>query len=311
MNRFKTSKFKNTTPKIAKKDGWICNIRGGNIQSQGNHIAASSELVAFNTDQAGGGMLGVTSLNPDADGKWTVSQLPCHGDVVTDLAFSPFEDTLLATCSADETVKLWRLCRPEDEQPGGPELTLSPGQGPLELVLFHPTSSGLLAVGTSQTPLLWDTSRPDVPLAVLEQHSDKLLSLSWKQDGSLLASSCMSAKTMQGNKGMRVLWAREDYLLTVDMNRGREVRLWDSRKLGSSLGSVFIGESGGAREATAAGVPSVSIGDPDTERCPGPDETGVSGGLDSASAGIPDTRDGAADARQPVQRKGFQAFEEP
>ncbi|CAL8304645.1 unnamed protein product [Merluccius merluccius] len=261
MNRFRTSKFKNTTPKIGKKDSWICNIRAGNVQSNGNHIKASSALVAFNTDQAG--MLGVTSVSPDADGKWTVSQLPCHGDVVTDLDFSPFEDTLLATCSADETVKLWRLCCPEKEQPSGPELTISPGQGRLELVLFHPTSSGLLAVGASQTPLLWDTSRQDAPLAVLEQHSDKLQSLSWKQDGSLLASSCMdkmlrvfdtraqltpvqSAKNMYSSKGSRVLWAREDYLLTTDMNRCREVRLWDSRKLGSSLGSVSIGDSSGS-----------------------------------------------------------------
>uniref|UniRef100_A0A8C5B125 Coronin n=1 Tax=Gadus morhua TaxID=8049 RepID=A0A8C5B125_GADMO len=139
--------------------GWICNIRAGNVQSLGNHIKASSELVAFNIDQA------VTSVSPAADGKWTISQLPCHGDLVTDLDFSPFDDALLATCSADETVKLWRLCSPEKEQPGGPELNLSPGLGRLELVLFHPTSSGLLAVGAAQSALLWDTSRQDAPLA--------------------------------------------------------------------------------------------------------------------------------------------------
>ncbi|XP_022608048.1 coronin-7-like [Seriola dumerili] len=264
MNRFKTSKFKNTTPKIAKKDGWINNLRAGSFSCQGNHIKASSKLVAFNTEQAGGGMLGLSSVKPGSDGQWTVTQISCHSDLVTDMDFSPFDESLLATCSGDETVKLWRLCDPELEQPSSPELTLRPAQGRLELVHFHPTSSGLLAVGTVKSPLIWDTSRQDAPLAVLEQHSDQLQSLSWKQDGSLLASSCkdkmlrvfdpraqltpvQSAKSLQNNKDSRILWAKDDFLLTTgfDMMRSREVRLWDSRKLSSSLNSVSLGTSSG------------------------------------------------------------------
>uniref|UniRef100_A0A8C7YXE4 Coronin n=1 Tax=Oryzias sinensis TaxID=183150 RepID=A0A8C7YXE4_9TELE len=137
--------------------------RGGSFSCQGNHIKASSKLVAFNTDQA---------------------------DLVTDMDFNPFDDCILATCSADETVKLWHLCDPEHQQPSDPSLTLNPGQGRLELVQFHPTCSGLLAVGTTKSPLIWDTSRKDAPLAALEQHGDQMQSLSWKRDGSLLASSC-------------------------------------------------------------------------------------------------------------------------
>ncbi|XP_036794998.1 coronin-7-like [Oncorhynchus mykiss] len=265
MNRFKTSKFKNTTPKIAKKDGWISNVRAGSFTSQGNHIKSSTRLVAFNTDQAGGGMLGLTSVEPGSDGKWTVTVIPCHADLITDLDFSPFDDNLLATCSADETVKLWRVCEPEQEQPGGAEVTLCPGEGRLELVAFHPTSSGLLAVGSTKTAQLWDTSRQQSPLAALEPHGDQLQSLSWKQDGSLLASSCkdkklrvfdpraqlkpvQSAQGLQSNKDSRILWVKDsDHILTTgfDQMRGREVRLWDSRKLGSSLGSANLGTSNG------------------------------------------------------------------
>lgn len=62
-------------------------------------------------------------------------------------------------------VKLWRLCDPELQPPSSPELTLRPGQGRLELVLFHPTSSGLLAVGATKVPLIWDAGRQDTPLA--------------------------------------------------------------------------------------------------------------------------------------------------
>ncbi|XP_014881318.1 coronin-7-like isoform X1 [Poecilia latipinna] len=263
MNRFKTSKFKNTTPKVAKKEGWINNIHAGSVSCQGSHITASSKLVAFNTDQAGGGMVGLTSVSP-SDGQWTVTQISCHSDLVTDMDFSPFDECLLATCSGDETVKLWRLCDPEQEQPSSPELTLQPGQGRLELVHFHPTSSGLLAVATTKSPLIWDTSRQDAPLAALEQHSDQLQSLSWKRDGSLLASSSkdkmlrvfdpraqltpvQSAKSLQSNKDSRILWARDDFLLTTgfDTMRTREVRLWDSRKLSSSVSSLSLGTSSG------------------------------------------------------------------
>uniref|UniRef100_A0A3P8SBI7 Coronin n=1 Tax=Amphiprion percula TaxID=161767 RepID=A0A3P8SBI7_AMPPE len=264
MNRFKTSKFKNTTPKISKKDGWIHGVRAGSFSCQGNHIKASSKLVAFNADQAGGGMLGVSSVRPGPDGQWTVTQISCHSDVVTDLDFSPFDESLLATCSGDETVKLWHLNDPEQQQPSGPELTLHPGLGRLELLLFHPTSSGLLALSSSRSPLIWDTSRQEAPLAALEQHGDLVQSLSWKHDGSLLASSCkdkmlrvfdpraqltpvQSAKSLQSNKDSRLLWVKDDRLLSTgfDMMWSREVRLWDSRKLNSSLSSMTLGSSSG------------------------------------------------------------------
>ncbi|KAI1884438.1 hypothetical protein AGOR_G00226400 [Albula goreensis] len=264
MNRFKTSKFKNTTPKIPKKDEWISNVRAGPISSQGNHIKSSCRLVAFNTEQAGGGMLGLASLDAGSDGSWTVSQVPCHADQVTDFDFSPFDDSMLATCSADETVKVWRLCEMGQDQPSSAEVTLSPGAGRLETVLFHPTATGLLALGSSHAAQVWDTSR-DTPLASLEQHPDQLQGLTWKQDGCLLATTCKDKKLRvfdpraqltpvqcggghQNNKDSRILWIKDsDHILTTGFNqmREREVRLWDSRKLGSSVALVSLGTSSG------------------------------------------------------------------
>ncbi|XP_061079905.1 coronin-7 isoform X1 [Conger conger] len=264
MNRFRISKFKNTTPKIPKKDGWISDIRAGSFTSVGNHIKSSCRLVAFNTEQAGGGILGLASLEPGSHGEWTVSHIPCHGDQVTDFDFSPFDDSLLATCSADETVKLWHVQAPEEEQPSSAEVTLTPGEGRLETVLFNPASSGLLALGSSHRAQVWDSSR-DAPLAALEQHPDQLQGLTWKQDGSLLATTCkdkklrvfdpraqltpvQSAVGHQNHKDSRILWIKDsDHILTTAFNqvREREGRLWDSRKLSSSLASVSLGNASG------------------------------------------------------------------
>ncbi|KAL2101710.1 hypothetical protein ACEWY4_003471 [Coilia grayii] len=192
MNRFKTSKFKNTTPNISKRDGWISGVRAGSNGFQGNLIKASCDFVAFNTEQGGGGMVGVATVEAAADGKWPVTYMACHADQVTDLDFSPFDNDLLATCSADESVKLWRV-HGEEEQAGEPVVTLSPADGRLETVLFHPAAQGLLAVSSSKAVQIWDITRNSA-LAVLEQHPDQLQSFSWKQDGSLLATSCKDKK---------------------------------------------------------------------------------------------------------------------
>ncbi|XP_037544478.1 coronin-7 [Nematolebias whitei] len=56
-----------------------------------------------------------------------------------------------------------------------------------------------------------------------------------------------SAKCLQNNKDSRILWTKEDQLLTsgFDMMCSREVRLWDSRKLSSSISSASLGTSSG------------------------------------------------------------------
>ncbi|TSK87598.1 Cytochrome P450 2K1 [Bagarius yarrelli] len=235
MNRFKTSKYKNTIPKISKKNEWISNVRGSSFNSQSNQIKSSCSLVAFNTDQAVVGMVGICSLDPGPDGKRTVTQIPCHADQVTDLDFSPFDDYLLATCSADEMVKLWRLCDPGQEQPLTADASLNPGEGGLELLLFHPTAAGLLAVGSSRGIQVWDTSRHKA-LAVLEQHKEQLHGLAWKEDGSLLASTCKDknlrifdlraqmtavqcAQVLYSNKDSRVVWVKDVHIITTGLNQ--------------------------------------------------------------------------------------------
>ncbi|KAK1877604.1 Coronin-7, partial [Dissostichus eleginoides] len=57
-----------------------------------------------------------------------------------------------------------------------------------------------------------------------------------------------SAKSLQNNKDSRILWAKDDFLLTTgfDMMRSREARLWDSRKLSSSVSSVSLGVASGS-----------------------------------------------------------------
>uniref|UniRef100_A0A672HY69 Coronin n=1 Tax=Salarias fasciatus TaxID=181472 RepID=A0A672HY69_SALFA len=61
----------------------------------------------------------------------------------------------------------------------------------------------------------------------LEPHGDQVQSLSWKRDGSLLATSCK----------VRIATVAR---ITGVVMRNRELKLWDSRKLSSSVSSLSI-----------------------------------------------------------------------
>lgn len=56
-------------------------------------------------------------------------------------------------------VKLWRVCDPAQDQCSDAEVTLSPADGRLELVLFHPAASELLAVASVRGLQVWDVTR--------------------------------------------------------------------------------------------------------------------------------------------------------
>ena len=77
--------------------------------SHGNFIAASAAYMAFNWDTHGSNL---AVLPVDVKGRQQKAEVPliyAHGDFVTDFAFSPFDDGLLATGSQDSTVIIF-LC---------------------------------------------------------------------------------------------------------------------------------------------------------------------------------------------------------
>uniref|UniRef100_A0AAY5ETK1 Coronin n=1 Tax=Electrophorus electricus TaxID=8005 RepID=A0AAY5ETK1_ELEEL len=213
---------------------WVLNVRGSSFCSQGNQIKSSCSLVAFVSDQAGKGAVPANLAVPAP-----LAYRHACSALVTDLDFSPFDDCLLATCSADETVKVWRICEPGQEQPASAEVSLMPRDGKLEQVLFHPAAAGLLAVASSRGLHLWDTGR-DTALAGTPKPPHQAPSTS----GSLI-----------------YLIPSPDIVLHFEAthifvcHRQQEVKLWDTRSLNSSLSSVSLGTSNG--DAPTRGVAMV------------------------------------------------------
>ncbi|CAM9522737.1 unnamed protein product [Bubo scandiacus] len=263
MNRFKASKFRHTEARLPRREAWIGGIRAGSGASCGNHVKASCRWVAFNAEAAG--VLGIVPLECKDGGKRTVSQLCCHSDAVTDFDFSPFDQLLLATGSADEMVKVWRLPESGQDMPSGAGLTLGPGGGPVDVLQFHPTADGVLASGAGKQVTVWDVGQQQ-PLTALDSHGDQLQSLAWKRDGHLLGTSCKDKKLRifdpraspaasqsvmghENNKDSRLLWmGSSDCLISVGFSqmREREVKLWDSRRFSGAMLTVALDTSPGA-----------------------------------------------------------------
>lgn len=106
--RFKASKYKNAAPIVPKPETYVRDICVGSYQTYGSNIAASAKFMAFNWDHAGSS-LAVFPLDDSGRKGKLMPLLHAHTDTVTDIAFSPFHDGLLATGSQDCLVKLWHI----------------------------------------------------------------------------------------------------------------------------------------------------------------------------------------------------------
>ncbi|XP_073409646.1 coronin-7-like isoform X4 [Dendrobates tinctorius] len=260
MNRFKTSKYKNCIPKIPKKEGWITDIGGVSASTSGNNIRCGHRRIVYSTDSPG--VLGATSLQVGQGEKRTISRLHCHSDVVTDFAFSPFDDDLLATGSADQSVKLWRVSETGDV--GDSAATLTVKGGHVKALQFHPSADALLVSAAGKSVQVWDLSR-DSALAALDDHGDQVQSICWSQDGVLIGTTSKdkrlrifdvrkSTKAIQdaqghnNNKDSRVVWTNSNnHLLTSGFNqvRERELLLWDLRSFSRPVSSFSLDASSG------------------------------------------------------------------
>lgn len=119
--RFKASKYKNAAPIVPKPEACVRDICVGSYQTYGNNIAASAAFMTFNVDHNGwktlkfyilqikifflllpqGSNLAVLPIDDCGRKSKTMPLLHAHTDTVTDMAFSPFNDGLLATGSQD------------------------------------------------------------------------------------------------------------------------------------------------------------------------------------------------------------------
>ncbi|KAK7496457.1 hypothetical protein BaRGS_00012379, partial [Batillaria attramentaria] len=264
--RFKVSKYKNTTPKLPKKEDVIQDIPVGNPgHSCGNHIKASCVYMVFNTDSANGGSLGYLPLNTKGRVGSELTYIQGHGDFVADFDFSPFDDYMLATGAQDNSLKVWLLPQESERENVSEAALVLPSQNRrIENVLWHPTADGVLAASTDTCVKVFDVVNAAEKCAVSD-HGDQVQNMSWRTSGALMSTTCRDKQMRildlranqvvqkvpghQSVKDTRIQWLGDtDYIVSTGFAAGqdREIKLWDVRNLQSSLKTLGAQGSTGA-----------------------------------------------------------------
>jgi len=272
MRRFNTfSKYRNVVAKLDKDKS--LSFPGTTLNTDGldscNMITASQYFIGFKSN---GNNIGVLSLNEYEkinNGVIPMGRpsIQAHSSAVNDFEFSPFAYDLLASVSNDKTLKLWEI--PEDgikENLNNALVTLVHDENTsgVNMVHFHPTVENIISTASLNKVYLWDIENQKIINTFNSEN--EIQYFSWKEDGSLFVrslkanSNCLeiidprnsNSPTVgaghPGSKATRALWlGNTNNIITTGFSRtrDREIFLWDTRNMSSSVFSSRMSFSPG------------------------------------------------------------------
>lgn len=134
-----------------------------------------------------------------------------HQGNVLDIAFSPFNDQLIASASEDCTAKLWKV--PESGQQEiitKPLCTLNGHRRKVGEVKFNMVANNIVVTtATDMIVRVWDIEMAATVCSVTG-HTDIITSVDWSEDGSLLA-------TVAKDKKVRLFDPRQETVAVVSI----------------------------------------------------------------------------------------------
>ncbi|KAJ7357667.1 Coronin-7 [Desmophyllum pertusum] len=257
----RTSKFRHLHGTPMHKSNNFDNVRNLSISMPGDcdgfHV--NQDFAAFPLSGPGG-QIAVVPLNepcrlPDSG----LPVIQC-GSGVMDYAMDPFNRKRLATACESGFVSIWEV--PDGgltEIINNPSVVLKGHDDKPNIVKYHPTANGVLASSSLDlTVKIWDISKAK-DLITLNGHTEQVFSLSWKTDGTKLATVSRDNKVRifdprsqvsplqtgpgpEGTRGARVVWGGPggDWLVVSGFGRmsTRTISVYDSRNLSEVLSTV-------------------------------------------------------------------------
>lgn len=237
--------------------------------------SVSGKYLAYSCQVSGGGAVGVVPLSATGKLPDLFPLFRGHTAPVLDSAFSPFDDSLLATSGEDGRVS---LCRVDGEileaalqgEPDVPDLKNLFTEGnkighgrKAGHVMFHPTAENVLA-SSSYEVKLWDVNAAACK-ADFEQQSDMVASMAFDYTGSNLATTCKDKKlrifdtrsggpahtTVEGHTGVkasRVLYLADlDKIVTTGFSRmsDRQFFIYDTKMMNGPVKQVTVDTASG------------------------------------------------------------------
>lgn len=271
MSRFvRASKYRHVYGQAAKKEHTLDNVKVTGSAWDTNLVAASGSYISLNWNASGGGAFAILPLPSPyhpISGNFP-SRLPdiiplarSHSATVLDTAWSPFNDSVVASGGEDGRVMIWKVEASAFEgwgqehwvpQDFDPVARIDGSVRRIGQLLFHPTTEHVLAAASGDYVVkLWDLGNPESPRSVLGGHGDAIQSLAFNAVGNVLVTTCRDRKIRMfdpraggdpvrvgeghgGIKGARVVWMGErDTFATTGFSKmsDRQVGIWDAGSL--------------------------------------------------------------------------------
>ncbi|KAI6041861.1 microtubule binding protein [Pisolithus marmoratus] len=284
MSKFvRASKYRHVFGQAGKREYGYDNVKVSNSAWDTNIISASARYISINWSASGGGAFAILPVpTPFCQALHDVpSKLPdiiplarTHTAPVLDTAWSPANDTLVASASEDGTCLLWKVpdglfddwtsdgWEPRDLDPVE-RVEVSPRK--VGQVLWHPTAANVLATASGDYCVrLWDLADPARPRVTLTGHGDTIQSLAFNMTGSTVATTCRDRKLRLfdarasgdpvritdghgGIKGARVVWMGDgDRIATTGFSKmsDRQVGIWETGGL-ANVKTITLDQSAG------------------------------------------------------------------
>ncbi|KAJ5627272.1 hypothetical protein N7528_004699 [Penicillium herquei] len=252
----RSSKYRHVFGRSTRKEQCYDNLRVSRNAWDTNLLKVNPKHLAVNWEAGGGGAFAVIPLEERGKLPDRIPLFRGHTAVVLDTDWNPFDDDLIASCSDDGKVLLWRVpenftVRPDadadDIQDIAPVGKLSGHPKKIGHVLFNPAAENVLATASGDyTVKIWDieAGQPKLTLNI----GDIVQSQSWSANGSLLVTTSRDKKLRiwdvrqerpahegaghSGAKNSRSVWLGErDRIATTGFSKmsDRQLALWDIR----------------------------------------------------------------------------------
>ncbi|CAF0744077.1 unnamed protein product [Brachionus calyciflorus] len=265
MYKLAYSKYKNMTPLLIKKEQILTGLSTNRISNTiGSLINCSLNHITFTFDSSSGGSVCTirhedlprrATFNPDS---FCVTH--AHSAPITDIQYNNFNQSVLATCALDSTIKLWTVSDDSESNLSKMDLLTSIplNENRSDCIQWNPNVAGIFVSSSLNTVYLWDVNDNQVNnVQTIRAHTDTIQGLTWKRDGSLLCTTAKD-KTMiivdprnintnqnlkienskTANKDSKICWLGETNCILSSVytqSFTREIHLWDIRNTSSPV----------------------------------------------------------------------------
>eukprot|EP00081_Caenorhabditis_elegans_P027503 NP_741271.1 Coronin-like protein cor-1 [Caenorhabditis elegans] len=238
------SKFRHVFCKPVKHESCMSDIRVTEITWDSLFCDVNPKFIAFINRGAGGPFM-VIPVNKIGRVDKDYPFVDAHKAPCLEVAWSPFNDNVIASCSEDTTCKVWVIPdRGLNRNLSEPAVELTGHQKRVNTIAWHPVANNvLLTAGGENVMFMWNVGTGEALLEI-SGHPDQIWSINFNFDGSQFVTTCKDKKIRildshtgevvhegmghEGVKPQRAIFVKDGLILSTGFTK-RSERLYALR----------------------------------------------------------------------------------